>query len=82
MRSLSRPREDTEMPNLVEYHLLRLQDKSAEIRLRSIHELRLLRDPIALEELERLFRTDPDPEVRKAAQAAGRELYQIKKSQP
>lgn len=69
------------MPNLVEYHLLRLQDKSVEVRLRSINELRLLGDPVALPELERLYRTDPDPEVRKAAQAAGRELFQKKKSQ-
>ena len=69
------------MPNLVEFHLLRLQDKSAEVRLRSINELRLLGDPVALEELERLYRTDPDPEVRKAAQLAGRELFQKKKSQ-
>ncbi len=68
------------MPNLVEYHLLRLQDKSAEVRLRSINELRLLGDPVALAELERLYRTDPDPDVRKAAQEAGRELFQ-KKSQ-
>ncbi|HLY27363.1 MAG TPA: HEAT repeat domain-containing protein [Aggregatilineales bacterium] len=69
------------MPNLVEFHLLRLQDKSVEVRLRSINELRLLGDPVALPELERLYRSDPDPEVRKAAQAAGRELFQKKKSQ-
>ena len=63
------------MPSLLEYHILRLKDKSAAVRLKSINELRLLGDPAAMEALEELFRTDPEPEVRKAAQAAGRELF-------
>jgi hypothetical protein len=63
------------MPNLVEYHILRLKDKSAEIRLKTIQELRLLGDPVAMQPLEEVFRTDPEPEVRKAAQEAGREIF-------
>ena len=64
------------MPNrLVEYHIMRLQDKSMEVRLKSINELRLLGDPAALEPLEQLYRTDPEPEVRQAAQEAGREIF-------
>ena len=64
------------MPNrLVEYHIMRLQDKSMEVRLKSINELRLLADPAAMEPLEQLFRTDPEAEVRKAAQEAGREIF-------
>ena len=63
------------MPSLVEYHIARLQDKNAEIRLKSINELRLLGDPAALEPLEQLFHNDPEPQVRKAAQEAGRELF-------
>jgi len=63
------------MPNLFEYHIGRLKDKSAEVRLKSIAELRLIGNPAAMEPLEQVFRTDIDPEVRKAAQEAGRELY-------
>ena len=63
------------MPSLLEYHIMRLKDKNPEVRLKSINELRLLSDPAAMEPLEQLFRSDPDPEVRKAAQAAGREIY-------
>jgi len=64
------------MPNrLVEYHIMRLQDKSMEVRLKSINELRLLADPAAMEPLEQLYRSDPEAEVRKAAQEAGREIF-------
>jgi HEAT repeat protein len=63
------------MPSLLEYHIMRLKDKNPEVRLKSINELRLLGDPAAMEPLEQLFRSDPDPEVRTAAQAAGREIY-------
>ncbi len=64
------------MPNrLVEYHMMRLKDKSMEVRLKSINELKLLGDPAALEALEQLYRTDPEPGVRRAAQEAGREIY-------
>ena len=63
------------MPNLLEYNIMRLKDKSVEARLKSINELRLLGDPAAMAPLEQLFHNDPDADVRKAAQAAGRELF-------
>jgi len=60
---------------LVEYHIERLKNKSAEIRLKAINELRLLGDPQALEPLEQVFRNDPEAEVRKAAKDAGYEIF-------
>ncbi len=60
---------------LVEYHIGRLQDKNADVRLKSIHELELLGDPDALEALQDVFKNDPEPEVRKAAQEAGRSIF-------
>lgn len=68
---------------VVEYHIERLKNKSAEVRLKSINELKLIGDPAALEPLEQIYRNDPEPEVRKAAQAAGYEIFikQRKQSQ-
>jgi len=64
------------MPNrVVNYHIGRLKDKNPEVRLKSINELRLIGDPEALGALEEIFRTDPDMEVRKAAQAAGYAIF-------
>ncbi len=60
---------------VVDYHIGRLKDKSPEVRLKSINELKLLGDPAALEPLEEVFHSDPEPEVRKAAQAAGLEIF-------
>ncbi len=60
---------------VIDYHIGRLKDKNPEIRLKSINELKLIGDPAALEPLEQLYRNDPDPEVRKAAQAAGIEIF-------
>lgn len=60
---------------LVSYHLARLSDKNPEIRLRSIQELADLGDAEALPTLEAMYRDDPDPAVRKAAQEAGRVIY-------
>jgi HEAT repeat protein len=60
---------------VVDYHIGRLKDKSPEVRLKSINELKLLGDPAALEPLEQVYRNDPEPEVRKAAQAAGLEIF-------
>ncbi len=61
---------------LLEYNISRLQDKRRDIRLKSIEELRLLGDIDALPALEEIFRTDDDPEIRTAAQNAGKEIYQ------
>ena len=60
---------------LVDYHIGRLQDKSPAVRLKAINELGLLGDPVALEILQDIFQNDPDPEVRKAAQRAGRSIF-------
>lgn len=60
---------------LVEYHISRLKDKSPEARIKAIQELVLLEDISALDALQEVFRSDPDEEVRKVAQQAGRELF-------
>jgi HEAT repeat protein len=60
---------------LVNYHVARLQDKDASVRLKAIRELELLGHPDALEPLQRLYLNEPDLEVRKAAQAAGRTIF-------
>jgi HEAT repeat protein len=60
---------------IVAYHVARLKDRSAEIRLKSIHELSELGDPAALDALQQTFRTDDNLEVRKAAQDAGRAIF-------
>lgn len=60
---------------LVHYHITRLQDKNPTVRLKAINELALLGDPEALESLKAVFRNDADPEVKKAAQEAGRIIF-------
>jgi HEAT repeat protein len=60
---------------LIEYHLARLEDKSATIRLKAIQELKLLADSGTLEKLQDVFENDPDDEVRKAAREAGRAIF-------
>lgn len=60
---------------LLAYHIGRLKDKSAEVRLKSIQELQQLGDPEALSVLREVFDTDSDVEVRKAAQEAGRAIF-------
>lgn len=63
------------MPDLVQYHIARLKDKNPRVRAAAAHELGLLGDAAALSALEELFRTDPDPEVRRIAQEAGRAIF-------
>jgi HEAT repeat protein len=60
---------------IVEYHISRLKDKSPQARLKAIEELVLLEDIDALDALQKVFETDPDEEVQKAAQQAGREIF-------
>ena len=60
---------------LIEYHLARLEDKSAAIRLKAIEELKLLGDTGTLERLQDIFENDPDEDVRKAAREAGRVIF-------
>lgn len=60
---------------LVAYHVARLKDKSADARLKSIHELAELGDAAALDALQETFRSDLNLDVRKAAQEAGRVIF-------
>jgi HEAT repeat protein len=60
---------------LYEYHLARLKDKNPQVRIQSINELLALGNPEALKALEDLYRNDPDPDVRKTAVEAGRQLF-------
>lgn len=60
---------------VVDYHVKRLQDKNAEIRMKAIRELELLAHPSALDALRNVFENDVDLEVRKAAQEAGRQIF-------
>lgn len=60
--TLNRPNK-----RIIEYHIARLQDKNAEVRLKAISELALLPDPDSLKALQAVFENDDDPRVRKAA---------------
>lgn len=60
---------------LLAYHLARLKDKNPAVRVKSIQELQELGDIDALDALREVFKTDPDIDVRKAAQAAGLAIY-------
>ncbi|MGQ9889695.1 MAG: HEAT repeat domain-containing protein [Aggregatilineales bacterium] len=66
---------DRAVKQLVHYHIARLKDKNPAVRLKAINELALLGDPEALEALEAVFQQDPNSEVKKAAQAAGRAIF-------
>ncbi|MDQ7024557.1 MAG: HEAT repeat domain-containing protein [Anaerolineae bacterium] len=63
------------MKKLVEYHISRLKDKNPAIRLVAIQELELLADMESLEVLQDVFNNDPDEEVRRVAQQAGRTIF-------
>ena len=60
---------------LLEYHLSRLKDKSPQARINAIQELVHIGDNSVLDTLQDIYKNDPDEEVRKAAQKAGRELF-------
>lgn len=60
---------------MIAYHISRLKDKNPDVRIKSIEELALLEATQAYELMEQLFHNDPDDEVRKAAQKAGRVLF-------
>ena len=63
------------MKKLVEYHIARLKDKDASIRLKAIQELELLSDMDALEALQEVFKNDTNEEIKRAAQIAGRKIF-------
>lgn len=60
---------------LLEYHLSRLKDKSPQARIKAIQELVHIGDSSVLDTLQEIYKTDPDEDVRKAAQRAGREIF-------
>lgn len=60
---------------ILQYHVGRLRDRQREVRLASIRELEDMGDPDALEPLQNVFVTDVDIEVRRAAQAAGLNIF-------
>lgn len=60
---------------ILQYHIARLQNRQRDVRLASIHELEDMGDPDALAPLQRVFETDSDIEVRRAAQSAGLKIY-------
>lgn len=67
---------------MIAFHVARLQDKNPEVRLRSIRELVLLEATEALDTLKNIYLNDPDEQVRRQAQQAGRTLYNILKQNP
>ncbi len=66
---------------IVDFHIARLQDKNAEVRLKAISELALLPDADGLAALQSVFNNDADQQVRKAAQEAGRKVFLLLKQQ-
>ena len=60
---------------MIAFHIARLKDKNPQVRIKSIQELELLEATMAFGLLEELFRNDPDPDVRVAAQQAGKTLF-------
>lgn len=66
---------------MIAYHIARLKDKNPGVRIKSIEELALLHAVEAYTTLEEMFHTDPDDDVRKAAQKAGRTLFVLKKQE-
>lgn len=66
---------------LIDYHVNRLKDKRAEVRLDAIQELLQLEATEALEALQNVYAQDVDADVKKAAQAAGRTLFLKKRQQ-
>ena len=53
----------------------RLQNPDREMRLEAIHQLELIGGEDVLGPLARAYATDPDPEVRRMAQQAGKRIY-------
>ena len=65
------------MKRMVDYHISRLKDKRADIRLDAIQELLLLDATEALNALEEVYHHDADEEVRRAAKNAGKKLFTL-----
>lgn len=65
----------TSVKKVIAYHISRLQDKSRDVRLKSITELSHMPAQETFEALQLVFEKDEDHEVRKAAQEAGRAVF-------
>lgn len=63
------------MPNLMEYHIARLKDKRAEVRIESVRELAQIGDPSILPLLEEYYRAEVDLTVKQALREAGITIY-------
>jgi len=68
------------LERIIAYHLGRLKDKNPEVRIKSIEELALLGATSALPHLEELYKSDDNPDVRKAARQAGLTLFRLTQS--
>ena len=55
---------------LLDYHISRLTNKSAEVRLKSVAELRLLDDPDGWSAIAEAYANETDPEVRLGERSA------------
>ncbi len=55
--------------------LQRLRDPEPAVRRQALRQLELIGDPRALGALAQLFALDPDLEIRKLAQSAGKAIY-------
>jgi hypothetical protein len=66
---------------LIEYHLVRLEEKAIETRLDAIQQLVHLEAVEVLDALKQVYETDSNSKVRRSAQLAGRELFLIKLKQ-
>lgn len=64
------------MRDPLEIWLRRLHDPDAAARRQAIRQIELIGDPRALGALAQLFALDPDLEIRKLAQNAGKTIYQ------
>ncbi|PJF36472.1 MAG: hypothetical protein CUN49_05250 [Candidatus Thermofonsia Clade 1 bacterium] len=64
------------MPDPLDIWLKRLRDPETAVRRQAIRQIELIGDPRALGALAQLFALDPDLEIRKLAQSAGKSIYQ------
>ncbi len=60
---------------IIDYHISRLQDRDADIRLRSVEDLAVVGDEDALNALKALYETETHENVRKAIKTAGRQIF-------
>lgn len=63
------------MPDVLEVWIKRLRDPDIEVRREAVRQLEAIGDPAALGPLATIFALDPDLEVRKLAQWAGKSIY-------